>query len=325
MDNRFRLAPMMGYSTPPMRKLIRLISPNTLNYTEMVPINAILHNPKDHYMAFAEGEGPTAFQIGGNDIAGAVKVACKKELKVFSEININVGCPSPRVKNGQFGACLMAQPKLVGDMVKALKDQLQGRVTVKHRIGLDGDDDFMKLTDFVGVLVDAGCDGVIVHNRMALLNGISPRKNRSVPPLKPLRSHQLKASFPQLNICANGEINSLSKANKYFISQNELPAVDGIMVGRAACSNPWLFFELENERLPSEDERDKVLQEYLFWVKNAMFKPYSLSSLVRPLIGFYSGEDGAKVWRKSVALIANKQKPFEWLLDFRHSDLASVH
>ncbi len=302
---RIRLAPMMGYTTPQMRKLMRLICPNALNYTEMITVNAILYNPQPHYFTMAEGEGPTALQLGGCEADAIRKVARSAEMAGFSEINLNVGCPSNRVRKGRFGACLMQEPQTVAALVEALKQKTTLPITVKHRIGLNGDDDYAQLVQFVRQLVDAGCDGIIVHNRCAYLNGISPRMNRKVPPLKPFYAHQLKRDFSHLNVCTNGEIDSLEKTQKYLTGWDGLPPVDGVMIGRAAWVNPWLLYVIENQKQPSLSLRLEVLKQYLKYVTSTA-TDRNVIPFIRPLNGFFAGMRGAKHWRQLMAQSRHK-------------------
>ena len=294
-----RLAPMMGYTTCHMRKMVRLISQCTLNFTEMVTLNAMIYNPKPHYLARAEGEGDTAFQLGGHSAAFSAQVAPSIEDAGFCEININVGCPSNRVQNGRFGACLMREPETVAAIVAALKKSCNLPVTVKHRIGLDGAEDYESLRQFVQLQIDAGCDGIIVHNRTAFLTGLSPRKNRSIPPIRAEFSHWLKRDFPGLNICANGEIASSKDAAAFLEAE---PAVDAVMIGRAAWSNPWLLAELADGIIADKQTRVTVLERYIDYAIDAMAnKQHTKSAVLYPLSGFFNGLRGAKQWRRNLS------------------------
>ena len=232
---RLSVAPMMAWTDKHCRYFHRLITGNALLYTEMVSTGALLHGDQRQHLRFDETEHPVALQLGGSeplDLARAAKIG---EQWGYDEINLNCGCPSVRVQRGAFGACLMAEPALVADGVKAMLDAVSIPVTVKHRIGIDRNESYGFVRDFVGQVSEAGCKVFIVHARNAWLDGLSPKENRDIPPLRYELAYQLKQDFPALTICVNGGITTNEQI------ENHLRHVDGVMVGREAYHNPWLM------------------------------------------------------------------------------------
>ncbi|HBN89654.1 MAG TPA: tRNA dihydrouridine(20/20a) synthase DusA, partial [Rheinheimera sp.] len=229
LDHKFSIAPMLDWTDKHCRYFHRLLTQHAVLYTEMVTTGAILHGSGD-YLDFNQEEHPVVLQLGGSDPVQMAQCAKLAELRGYDAVNINVGCPSDRVQNGMFGACLMAQPALVADCIKAMQDVVSIPVTVKTRIGIDDSDDYQFLQDFVQAVADAGCTQLIVHARKAWLKGLSPKENREVPPLNYQRVHQLKREFPHLDISLNGGVKTLQQAKE------QLSYLDGVMVGREAYS-----------------------------------------------------------------------------------------
>jgi len=242
LDRRLAVAPMLDWTDRHFRWLVRRITRRTLLYTEMVTTGALLHGgDRERFLGFDEDEHPVALQLGGADPRELAACARLGAERGYDEINLNVGCPSDRVQSGRFGACLMAEPALVADCVKAMRDAIDVPVTVKHRIGIDERDSYHALCDFVGTVAAAGCDAFVVHARKAWLSGLSPKENRSVPPLRYDVVHRLKRDFPGLTIVLNGGIESLDAA------QAQLAHVDGVMLGRAAYHDPWVLAEADEQ------------------------------------------------------------------------------
>src|SRR5437870_8047278 len=232
-DWRFCVAPMMDWTDRHCRYFLRLITRRARLYTEMITAPALVHGDVAHHLDFDPFEHPLALQLGGSDPAQLAHAARLGERWGYDEINLNCGCPSERVQTGSFGACLMREPNLVADCVKAMRDAVALPVTVKHRIGLDSEDDYGFVRDFVGTVAGAGCDVFIVHARNAVLKGLSPKEHREVPPLKYELVHWLKRDFPALTIVINGGL------TRWDAIERELSHVDGVMLGRAAYHDPW--------------------------------------------------------------------------------------
>src|SRR5690554_6071499 len=245
-SRRFCVAPMMDWTDRHYRYFARLISRHTLLYTEMVTTGAVLHGDRARFLGYHPAEQPLALQLGGSDTSELAQCARLAEQAGYAEVNLNVGCPSDRVQNNLIGACLMGHPQLVADAVKAMRDACSIPVTVKHRIGINGRDSYGQLCDFVGQIREAGCDTFIVHARIAILEGLSPKENRDIPPLRYEVVHQLKADFPQLEIILNGGLTSLD------VMQEHLQVLDGVMVGREAYHNPYVMAEVDRRLYADE-------------------------------------------------------------------------
>ncbi|HJU31778.1 MAG TPA: tRNA dihydrouridine(20/20a) synthase DusA, partial [Hyphomicrobiaceae bacterium] len=238
-DHRFCVAPMMDWTDRHCRFFHRLLSGRARLYTEMVAAEAILHGRRDRLLAFSAEEHPVALQLGGSDPARLADAAAIGEDFGYDEINLNVGCPSDRVQEGRFGACLMAEPALVARCIAAMRSRVAVPVTVKCRIGIDEQDSETDLERFISTVAEAGCRTFIVHARKAWLQGLSPKENREIPPLDYARVHRLKAAHPGLGIVINGGIGSLAEARAH------LEHVDGVALGRAAYHNPMLLAEVD--------------------------------------------------------------------------------
>lgn len=239
IDRSLAVAPMLDWTDRYCRYFLRQISRHTLLYTEMVTTGALLHRDPARFLDFDADEHPLALQLGGSDpdeLAACTRLATQWG---YDEVNLNVGCPSDRVQSGRFGACLMAEPALVGDCVAAMCAATDRPVTVKHRIGIDDRDSYDELTRFVATVAESGCETFIVHARKAWLQGLSPKQNREVPPLQYAVVHRLKADFPHLAIVINGGFKTLDQV------EQQLTQVDGVMIGREAYQNPWLLAEAD--------------------------------------------------------------------------------
>ena len=284
MSYRISVAPMMDVTDRHCRFFLRQVSSRARLYTEMITTGALLHGDVPRHLEFNSEEHPVALQLGGSEPAELAHCAKLGEQYGYDEINLNIGCPSERVQRGAFGACLMAEPQLVGTCVKAIRDAVQIPVTVKHRVGIDKVEDYSFVRDFVGTVARAGCRTFIVHARNAVLKGLSPKENREIPPLKYDYVYRLKRDFPGLEIVVNGAI-----ASKEQI-QEHLRRVDGVMIGRAAYSNPWFLAD------PGKTRRD-VVRVMCGYAKNVD----SLRHVTRHMLGLYHGHPRAKLWRRMLS------------------------
>ncbi len=289
------VAPMMDRTDRHFRYFMRLLTRRTLLYTEMVTAPAILHGDREKLLGFSPEEKPLVLQVGGDDpqqLAVCAKVA--EELG-YDEINLNVGCPSDRVQNGNFGACLMAQPEKVARAVEAMAGAVRIPVTVKHRIGIDDRDSYEDMANFVAIVSEAGCQHFSVHARKAWLQGLSPKENRTVPPLRYEDVYRLKAEFPHLFIEINGGFISLEGA------KGQLDKVDGVMIGRAAYDTPYIFAAADRDIYgedvapPTRREVVEAMLPYIdFWVSRGV----KLNSITRHLLQLFAGQPGTKAWKR---------------------------
>ena len=261
----------------------------------MVTTGAILHGEAARFLRFDPAEHPVALQLGGSDIDALAKCARLAEQEGYDEVNLNCGCPSDRVQNGAFGACLMLEPALVADSVKAMQDACGIPVTVKCRIGVDDQDDFAGLQDFTEKLSRAGCETLIVHARKAWLQGLSPKQNREIPPLDYERVYALKQDFPDMEIIVNGGIESLSETEQH------LEKLDGVMMGRAVYQNPWLLAEVDENIFgcqPAVSDRLEVIDQLIPYIERELKTGVRFSSICRHILGLFQGLPGAKRFRR---------------------------
>jgi len=276
----------------------RLLSRRTWVYTEMLTTGALLHGDIARHLDFDPAEQPVAVQLGGSEPDELAASARLAERWGYAEINLNCGCPSERVQRGAFGACLMAEPELVADCITAMRDAVSIPVTVKHRIGIDRGEDFDFVRRFIETLARAGCRTFFVHARNAWLKGLSPKKNREIPPLRYDIVHRLKREFPELEIVVNGGISSLADID------GQLSAVDGVMLGRAAYHNPWLLAELDaryfGEPRVARTRRD-VVEAIVPYAERHVATGGSLRQITRHMLGLYHGQPGARAWRRALS------------------------
>jgi tRNA-dihydrouridine synthase A len=295
---------MLDWTDRHCRYFLRLISRRSLLYTEMVTTGALLHGDRARFLRFHPAEHPVALQIGGSEPAHMAACARLGEDCGYDEINMNLGCPSDRVQAGRFGACLMAEPKLVAECLTAMKDAVALPVTVKTRIGIDDRDSYEELCELVGALLQAGCDALIVHARKAWLKGLSPKENREIPPLRYEVVQRLKRDFPELPIAINGGITSLAQARTL------LQDLDGVMIGREAYKNPWLLAtadrEIFGETLPVPT-RHEVLEAYIPYVERELAAGVPLNAMTRHILGLFQGQPGARRWRRTLSENAHRQ------------------
>ena len=296
-NRRLSIAPMLDCTDRHERYFLRLLSKHILLYSEMVTTNALLHTDPDQFLRHQEFEYPAVLQLGGSNPADLAKCSKMVEESGFQEVNLNCGCPSDRVQNGNFGACLMKDKNLVADCFKAMQDAVSIPVSIKCRIGVDELDSWEFFRDFIGTIADAGCRVFIVHARKAWLKGLSPKENREVPPLNYDTVHRLKAEMPQLNISINGGIKTLDQV------QEQLKDLDGVMVGREAYENPW-FLRDADERIFNDasatkpESRKALLEAYLPYVEMEAARGTPATILVRHIYGLFNGKPGARKYRQ---------------------------
>lgn len=301
IDHRFSIAPMLDWTDRHCRYFHRKLSRHAVLYTEMVTTGALIYGQGD-YLAFNEEEHPVVVQLGGSDPEAMVKSALMCQQRGYDAININVGCPSDRVQNGMFGACLMAQPKLVAECVDRMRQVVDIPITVKSRIGIDEQDSYQFLLDFVGTIADAGCQDFIIHARKAWLQGLSPKENREIPPLDYPRVYQLKQDFPQLQISINGGIKTVGQCLAH------LQHVDGVMVGREAYTNPLLLNQID-AAIYGDDRTvltgHQVVREMLPYIEQQMMQGARFWHIARHMLGIFQGVAGARLWRRHLSEIGH--------------------
>lgn len=306
IDRRFSVAPMLDWTDRHCRYFLRLISKHTLLYTEMVTTGAIIYGKGD-YLGFNTEEHPVAVQLGGSDPADMARCAVLSQERGYDEVNINVGCPSDRVKNGSFGACLMAQPEVVANCVKAMQAEVDIPVTVKCRIGIDDMDEDEDFSRFINIVADAGCDTFIVHARKAWLQGLSPKENREIPPLNYPRVHRLKETRPELSISINGGIKTLED------TQAQLALVDGVMMGREVYSNPYIMASVDKDIFGDTSATPasrrwlvEQMQAYIERQEDPYFKPWHAA---RHMLGLFQGQAGGRIWRRYLSQNGTGKSP----------------
>lgn len=294
--HRLSVAPMMDWTDRHCRYFHRLLTQHTLLYTEMVTTGALRHGDVQRHLRFNAEEHPVALQLGGNDAADLAHAAKLGQQWGYNEINLNCGCPSDRVQRGAFGACLMNEPQTVADGVKAMRDVVDVPVTVKHRIGIDKQESYDFVRDFVGTVAEAGCEVFIVHARNAWLQGLSPKENREIPPLRYELAYQLKHDFPALTIAVNGGITTNAQIATH------LQHCDGVMLGREAYYNPWLLSTWDAEfygDMPKNLTREAVEAAMVDYMERAFAEdgcPWY--AIARHMLGLYHGERGGRLWRQ---------------------------
>jgi tRNA-dihydrouridine synthase A len=293
LNRQLSVAPMMDWTDRHCRYFHRLISPNALLYTEMVTTGAVLHGDRERFLAFNAAEQPLALQLGGSNPSDMAQCAEYAQKAGFKEVNLNIGCPSDRVQNGRIGACLMSEPKVVAECVSAMREKVGIPVTVKTRIGIDDSDSLDFLLNFIGTVSDAGCETFIIHARKAILSGLSPKENRTIPPLNYRRAYRIKSEFPQLEVIVNGGIKTVDDI------QEHLAHLDGVMIGREAYHNPIFLADIEH-RLFQQPllDREEVLDKFIPYVENQLSLGVSLQSMTRHILGLFAGQPGGKHWRR---------------------------
>jgi tRNA-dihydrouridine synthase A len=286
--SRTSCAPMMDWTDRHCRYFLRQVSARARLYTEMITTGALIHGDVPRHLDFSKGEQPVALQLGGSepdDLAHGAKLG---EQWGYDEINLNIGCPSERVQRGAFGACLMAEPALVADCVRAIRETVKIPVTVKHRIGLDREESYDFVRRFVEVVSAAGCTTFIAHARNAVLKGLSPKENREIPPLKYDYVYRLKKDFPTLTIVINGGLTSVEQI------EAQLEHVDGVMLGRAAYHDPWVLADAGKTRAD-------VVRTMVPYVRKVVADGGSVRNVARHMLGLYHGTRRARLWRRMLS------------------------
>lgn len=298
------IAPMMDWTDRHDRYFLRLITQKALLYTEMITTGAILRGDSKKYLQFDPTEHPVAVQLGGSvpqALAASAKIC---EDYGYDEINLNVGCPSDKVQQGKIGACLMAEPELVNDCIDAMQNAVNIPVTVKHRLGIDDFDSYQNLYDFVKTVSQCGCQTFIVHARKAILNGLSPKQNRQIPPLDYQKVYQLKKDFADLNVILNGGVNDLQQVKAHLVN------VDGVMIGRQAYQDPFmlaeadkLFYGCHNSQ---QITRESVVNALIPYLQSELAQGTRLQAMVRHILGLFHAQPNGKLWRRHLSENASK-------------------
>ena len=308
------IAPMMDWTDKHCRYFYRLISKNVLLYTEMITAKAILHGDKNRLLDYNANENPLVLQLGGSDPKEMADCALIAQDWGYDEVNINVGCPSDRVLSGSFGACLMKEPDLVAKCVESMTRKCDIPVTVKHRIGIDDMESYDQLSDFVRRISEKGCQHFIVHARKAWLSGLSPKENRTIPPLNYPWVYQLKKDFSKLKFTINGGIANCEEIVKH------LDKVDGVMIGRSVYHNPFLLQQIEGEIFKDKEtsiDRELILKKYMSYITDQLQKGVPIRSMTRHILGLYHGEAHANLFRRLLSgKIVELDRINDWL-DFK--------
>jgi len=295
IDPTLSIAPMIDWTYSHFRVLMRLLAPKALLYTEMLTPNAVINNP-DKSLYHNKIENPLAIQLGGSDKNTLIKAALLAEKAGFNEVNLNLGCPSDKVQSGNFGACLMLEKNLVSDCIRTMKNHLKIPVTAKIRIGVDSYDDYDFFADFADMLIKSGCDKLIIHARKALLKGLSPKQNRTIPKINYEYVYNFKQEHPYFPIIINGDIKSKVEIQKH------LQSVDGVMLGRLAYENPYEIAKIHKDIYPETKmpTRVEIINSYLAEINQ---QKASISLLLKPLFNLYHGQNGASKWKQELLKI----------------------
>lgn len=304
-NRRLSIAPMLDYTDRHERYFLRLLSKHILLYTEMVTTHALLHAGADRFLKHDPKEHPVALQLGGNDPSALAECSKMGEDAGFSEINLNCGCPSDRVQSGAFGACLMKDKKLVADCMSAMQKAVSIPVSIKTRIGVDHDDSWEFFFDFVKTIADTGCNTFIIHARKAWLKGLSPKENRTKPPLLYDYVYRIKEEMPHLSISLNGGVQSLNTVEEI------LKKVDGVMVGREAYENPWFLAEADErifgQKSIAPPNQKALLEAFLPYMEQQLKEGCPLTMMTRHLFGLFNGIPGARRYRQIISEEANRR------------------
>ncbi len=304
LNRKFTVAPMLDWTDRHCRYFHRLLTKQAVLYTEMVTTGALLHGDSERHLRFNQEEHPVALQLGGSDPQDMAECARLAEQYGYDEVNINVGCPSERVQRGAFGACLMAEPDLIAECVTAMQAAVNIPITVKNRIGIDDQDDYGGLHQFISTVSQAGCQTFIIHARKAWLKGLSPKENRDIPPLRYELVYQIKQEFPALEIIINGGITTLEQC------QQHLQHVDGVMVGREAYHNPWLLAQVDPLIYGTDApflDRKAAFEAFLDYVQAQQAAGVALNHMSRHILGLFQGMPGARAFRRLISENAHKQ------------------
>ena len=298
IDHKLSIAPMMDHTDKHFRYLIRLLTKYSVLYTEMITTGALIHGNYKQFLEYNSDEHPIGIQLGGNNPKELLECAYMAENEGYDEVNLNIGCPSDRVQNGKFGVYLMNEKELVAECVHNISSNLQIPVTIKTRIGVDNNDTFDFLKEFIDTVSISGCETFIIHARKAILKGLSPKENRNIPPLNYQRVRKIKEKFPKLNIIINGGFTEIDQI------KSELKYVDGVMIGRAAYQNPFLLSNIDNlifNQPKSFETRQSILEKYKNYAKQQIKKGVNLRNLTRHIVGLYKGQPGARKYRQMLS------------------------
>jgi tRNA-dihydrouridine synthase A len=312
LDRRLSVAPMMDWTDRHCRYFLRQFSPRILLYTEMIVAQAIVRGDRNYLLEHDPTEHPVALQLGGAEPGMLAEAAAAGAEFGYDEINLNVGCPSDRVQQATFGACLMARPRLVADCVSAMTAAVAVPVTVKCRIGIDDHDDWPFLCDFVAAVADAGCSVLIVHARKAILKGLSPKQNREVPPLDYARAWRVKEAFPALTVVVNGGLRTVPQVTE------QLAHADGVMLGREAYHNPYLLPALHRAIYADAFEAPSaqaVVRRMRGYAEREIARGTPLRSITRHMLGLFNGRAGARAWRHALSEGVNRRDPTPALME----------
>ncbi len=309
-EHAFAVAPMMDLTDRYCRYFHRQLSSKALLYSEMLTTGAIIHGDRDHLLGFDDAESPVVLQLGGSDPGAMAQCALIGQQYGYAQINMNVGCPSDRVRSGRFGACLMAEPSLVAECVSAMRAAVKIPVTVKCRIGIDRDDTYEPFAEFVEKIASSGCDTFIVHARKAWLDGLSPKENRDIPPLRYDFVQRIKMERPDLGFILNGgldnHLQALSYVNETVVNNSpaSAPMLDGVMLGRAAYKNPWLLNnvdELYYGEPASTRTRFDIARSMLPYCERQANAGHSLGRIARHMLGLFLSQPGGRLWRRHLS------------------------
>lgn len=292
---RISVAPMMDWTTKDYRYFARLFNPNVVLYTEMVTTGAIIHGDAPRHLNFNQQEHPIVLQLGGSDAKDLATCSKMAQDWGYDEVNLNVGCPSDRVQNNKIGACLMAEPELVAECIASMQNAVQIPVHVKHRIGIDDMQSYEEMLNFVDTVAKTGCTHFVVHARIALLKGLSPKENREVPPLRYEDVYRLKQDRPHLFIEINGGIKTAAETKQH------LQHVDGVMIGREAYHNPYLLAELGELWNLEMPDRFEIMQQMLPYIEQRLAEGAPLSIITRHILGLFQNLPGARKWRQALS------------------------
>jgi tRNA-dihydrouridine synthase A len=306
LDRKLSVAPMMDWTDRHCRYFLRQFSPRVLLYTEMIVAQAILRGDRKYVLDFDPEEHPVALQLGGAEPGQLAEAAAIGESFGYDEVNLNVGCPSDRVQQATFGACLMARPRLVADCVRAMRRAVRVPVTVKCRIGIDDRDDWPFLREFVAAIAEAGCETVIVHARKAILKGLTPKQNREVPPLDYPRAWRVKREFPFLTVIVNGGLRTVPQVAE------QLAHADGVMLGREAYHNPYLLPALHQAIYEDGFEMppvEAIVGRMRAYAERELARGTPLRSVTRHMLGLFNGRAGARAWRRALSEGVSRRDP----------------
>ena len=303
IDRKLSIAPMMDHTDKHFRYLMRLLTKRSILYTEMITTGALIYGNHKKFLDYNSNEHPIAIQLGGSNPKELLECSCMAENEGYNEVNLNIGCPSDRVQNGKFGACLMTEKELVAECVNNISSNIKIPVSIKTRIGIDNHDSYDFLRDFVDTVSIAGCETFIIHARKAMLKGLSPKENREIPPLNYQRVYKIKKEFPDLNIIVNGGFTELDQI------KSQLKYVDGVMIGRAAYQNPFLLSKIDS-LIFNESEifvtRQNILEKYKIYAEKQVQEGVNIKNLTRHIIGLYQGQPGARKYRQMLSGVIPK-------------------